>query len=94
MIELVRTIFPPRSFAYGFNGKIIHRVLDLDTYDISFKYSDKILMIKDPLELSVQDFISAVREKREPIIGKAHIMSNMVLLKKMYDAWEIVERSI
>jgi len=89
MIELVRTILPPRSLSYGFNGKIIHRVLDLDTYDISFKYSDKILMIKDPLELSVQDFISAVREKREPIIGKAHIMSNMVLLKKIYDACEI-----
>jgi hypothetical protein len=89
MIELVRTILPPRSFSYGFNGKIIHRVLDLDTYDISFKYSDKILMIKDPLELSVQDFILAVREKREPIIGRAHIMSNMVLLKIIYDGCEI-----
>jgi len=89
MIELVRTILQPRSFSYGFNGKIFHRVLDLDTYDISFKHSGKILRIKDPLELSVQDFISAVREKREPIIGKAHIMSNMVLLKKIYDACEI-----
>jgi predicted dehydrogenase len=89
MIELVRTILPPRSFSYGFNGKIIHRVLDLDTYDISFKYSDEILRIRDPLELSVQDFISAVREKREPLIGKAHIMSNMVLLKKIYNWCEI-----
>ncbi len=90
MIELVRTILPPRSFSYGFNGKIIHRVLDLDTYDISFKYSDKILMIKDPLELSVQDFISAVRDKRELLIGKAHIMSNMSLLKKIYDCCDIM----
>ena len=89
MIELVRTILPPRSFSYGFNGKIIHRVLDLDTYDISFKYSDEILRIRDPLELSVQDFISAVREKREPIIGKAHILNNMVLLKKIYNWCEI-----
>jgi hypothetical protein len=89
MIELVRTILPPRSFSYGFNGKIIHRVLDLDTYDIFFEYLDNILMIKDPLELSVQDFISAVREKRKPLIGKAHIMSNMGLLKKIYDACEI-----
>jgi hypothetical protein len=46
-------------------------------------------MIKDPLELSVQDFISAVREKRNPLIGKAHIMNNMSLLKKVYDACEI-----
>ncbi|OEU64703.1 MAG: hypothetical protein BA867_02345 [Desulfobacterales bacterium S5133MH16] len=89
MIELVRTILPPRSFSYGFNDKIIHRVLDLDTYDISFKYSDKTLKIRDPLELSVQDFISAVREKREPLIGKAHIISNMVLLKKIYNCCEI-----
>jgi predicted dehydrogenase len=89
IIELVRTIFPPRSFSYGFNGKIFHRVLELDTYDIFFKYLDNILMIKDPLELSVQNFISAVREKREPLIGRAHIMSNMALLKKIYDACKI-----
>ena len=86
IIELVRTMLPPRSFSYGFNGKIIHRVLDLDTYDIFFKYSDNILKIRDPLELSVHDFISAVRENREPLIGKAHIMSNMGLLKRIYDA--------
>ena len=89
IIELVRTMLPPRSFSYGFNGKIIHRVLDLDTYDIFFKYLDNLLMIKDPLELSVQDFISAVREKRHPLIGKAHIISNMGLLKEVYDACEI-----
>ena len=85
LIELVRTIHQPRSFSYGFNRKIVHRVLDLDSYDISFKYSDTILRISDPLELSVQDFISAVNDKREPLIGKAHIMRNMSLLKKIYD---------
>lgn len=89
MIELVRTRLQPRSFSYGFNSKIIHRVLDLDTYDIFFNYSDKVLKIRDPLELSVQDFILAVGEKREPMIGKAHIMSNMSLLKKIYDCCEI-----
>ena len=85
LIELVRTILQPRSFSYGFNSKIVHRVLDLDSYDISFKYSDMLLRISDPLELSVQDFISAVNDKREPLIGKAHIMRNMSLLKKIYD---------
>jgi hypothetical protein len=89
MIELVRTILPPRSFSYGFNGKIIHRILDLDIYDIFFKYLDKTFKIEDPLELSVQNFIAAVKEKREPLIGKAHIMSNMILLKKIYDCCEI-----
>lgn len=85
LIELVRTILPPRSFSYGFNDKIVHRALDLDGYDIFFKYSDMTLRISDPLELSVQDFISAVNDKREPIIGKAHIMRNMSLLKEIYD---------
>ena len=89
MIELVRAILPPRSFSYGFNGKIIRRVLDLDTYDIFFEYTDNTLMIKDPLELSVQNFISAVKENWEPLIGKAHIMNNMSLLKKIYDACKI-----
>jgi len=88
MIELLRTIFQPRSFSYGFNDKIIHRVLDLEIYDVFFKYSDNTLKINDPLELSVQDFISAVRDKREPLIGKAHIMSNMALLKKIYNCYE------
>jgi len=64
-------------------------VLDLDIYDIFFEHSGEILKIRDPLELSVQDFILAVGEKREPMIGKAHIMSNMSLLKKIYDCCEI-----
>jgi hypothetical protein len=89
VVELVRTILPPRSFSYGFNGKIIHRMLDLDTYNIFFKYSENTLMIKDPLELSVQNFISAVKEEWKPLIGRAHIMSNMGLLKKIYDAYKM-----
>jgi GFO/IDH/MocA oxidoreductase family protein len=85
LVELVRTIHQPRNFSYGFNNKIVHRVIDRKTYDIFFNYSDRILKISDPLELSVRDFISAVRDKREPLIGKNHIVSNMVLLKKIYD---------
>ena len=46
-------------------------------------------MIKDPLDLSVQNFIRAVKENWEPLIGKAHIMNNMSLLKKIYDACEM-----
>jgi hypothetical protein len=88
MIDLVRTTLPPRSFSYGFNDKVIHRVLDLDIYDIFFKYSNKTMKIRDPLDLSVKDFISAVRDKREPFIGRAHIMSNMALLKKIYNCCE------
>ncbi|MGB9499100.1 MAG: Gfo/Idh/MocA family protein [Dissulfuribacterales bacterium] len=84
-IELVRTVHQPRDFSYGFNDKIVHRVLDLNRYDISFTYSDRILKISDPLELSVRDFISAVRDNREPRIGKSHIINNIYLLKKIYN---------
>ena len=84
-IELVRTIHQPRNFSYGFNNKIVHRVLDLNRYDIFFMYSDRILKISDPLELSVRDFISAVRDNREPRIGKFHIVNNIYLLKKIYN---------
>jgi len=41
----------------------------------------------DPLELSVQDFIEAVREQREPLIGYSHILNNMSLLRKIYDSY-------
>jgi len=85
LVELVRTVHQPRDFSYGFNNKIVHRVLDLNNYDISFTYSDRILKISDPLELSVQDFISAVRDNREPRIGKSHIVNNIFLLKKIYN---------
>jgi hypothetical protein len=90
LIDLVRTMLQPRRFSYGFNGKIVDRVLDMDNYDIFFKYSDQLLKIRDPLELSVHDFISAVREKREPLVGKTHIKNNMSLLKKIYDCCEIM----
>ena len=84
-IQLVRTVHQPRKFSYGFNNKIVHRVLDLNRYDIFFTYSDKTMKISDPLELSVRDFISAIRDNREPLVGKNHIVSNISMLKKIYN---------
>jgi predicted dehydrogenase len=75
----------PRKFKYGFNHKIVNRVVELDTYTIYFQYQNRKIKISDPLELSVQDFIAAVREQREPVIGKSHIISSTLLLKKIYD---------
>jgi len=90
LIDLARKMLQPRSFSYGFNNKIIHRKIDLDRYDIFFNYSNRNLKINDPLELSVQDFISAVKGKRDPLIGKTHIVNNMNLLKKIYDGCEVM----
>lgn len=84
-IDLVHSPRQPRDFSYGFNRKIIHRMLDLDTYEISFAYAETKLKIKDPLALSVQDFVTAVTDDREPRIGQAHIVHNMKLLNEIYD---------
>ena len=89
LISLIRKEHQPREFSFGFNGSIVNRSLDSETYDIYFNYANKSLKIIDPLDLSVQDFISAFRERREPLIGKSHIVSNMTLLKTIYDSCEI-----
>jgi len=85
LIRLVTKNFQPRDFSFGFNDKIVKRTLDLESYDIYFSHANRALKIVDPLDLSVQDFISAVRDQREPLIGKQHIMSNTTLLKQIYD---------
>jgi hypothetical protein len=85
LIRLVTKELQPRDFSFGFNDKIVKRSLDLESYDIYFSHANRTLKIVDPLDLSVQDFISAVRDQREPLIGKQHIMSNTTLLKQIYD---------
>jgi len=86
LIKLIRKEYQPRDFSFGFNDRIVNRVLDLKSYDIYFSYGNKTLKIVDPLEMSVKNFISSVRGKREPLIGKPHIMSNTTLLKQIYDS--------
>jgi Oxidoreductase family, NAD-binding Rossmann fold len=86
LIRLLTEEFQPRDFSFGFNNKIVKRSLDLESYDIYFSHAHRTLKIVDPLALSVQDFISAVRDQREPLIGKQHIMSNTTLLQQIYDS--------
>lgn len=85
LVELVEKKRQPRQLLFGFNGKIVNRTLDLKTYDIYFNYNTETLRIVDPVELSVRDFIGAVSERREPVIGYSHILSNMSSLKEIYD---------
>jgi hypothetical protein len=75
----------PRKFQFGFNGKIVSRGIDVGNYEISFQYGATQLRIVDPLGLSVRNFIEAVREKADPVVGGSHILNNMVLLKQIYD---------
>lgn len=88
LIKLVRKEYQPRDFSFGFNDKIVKRSLDLENYDIYFNHANRTLKTVDPLDLSVQDFISSVSEQREPLIGKPHIMCNTILVKQIYDGCE------
>ena len=57
----------------------------MDHYDIYFSYQNRKIKIEDPLELSVKDFIAAVRDQREPVIGKSHIITTTQLLNRIYN---------
>jgi len=85
LIKLAKKEEQPREFQFGFNDKIVKRSLNLRNYDIYFNYGNRKWEIVDPLDLSVKDFIKAVEKKAEPLIGYPHILSNMTLLKTIYD---------
>jgi len=89
-IELIRNEYPPRELAFGFNDLLVTRSIDLETYDIFFNHAKRIRKIVDPLKLSVQNFMAAVSDKREPLIGKPHIISTTLLLKQLYAAYTVI----
>ena len=88
-IRLAREKQQPRSFKFGFNDRIVKRVIDFDNYEIYFAHGNKEIKITDPLELSVKDFIASVENQREPLIGKSHIVATTRLLKKIYNSCEM-----
>lgn len=83
-IELVRESTQPRTLAFGFNGCMAARAIDLDTYTIYLTCRDKILKIADPLELSVRNFLIAAGSGREPLIGSGHILETSRLLQQIF----------
>jgi len=87
-IDLKRHPQQPRPFSFGWNHRTIHRRITLEPYGISFQYGDTIRKVADPLELSVQNFLAAIRKQEEPQIGRDHIVATTVLLKRIYDHWE------
>ena len=82
-VKLVKTEQQPRNFQFGFNDRVVSRIIDMQTYSISFTYQGKTVSITDPLELSVKDFIAAVNQQREPLIGKDHIINTTTLLNSI-----------
>ena len=88
-ISLVTEKMQPRTFSFGFDGRMVQRTIDMETYQISLTHEGKNVTITDPLELSVRDFIEAIEKKRSPSIGQAHIISTSKMLKDIYDACTI-----
>ncbi|MBI4834018.1 MAG: radical SAM protein [Planctomycetes bacterium] len=78
----------PRDLSFGFNGRMIKRTIEPKSYTIYYKYNNKRIKITDPLETSIKDFIRSFRNKSEAAIGYGHILNNMQLLKKIYDAYK------
>jgi len=93
LIKLGHQKTPPRDFSFGFNEKIVARSLDLNHYEIYFNYGNKKLKIMDPLELSVKNFMEAVKKKTDPLIGYPHILHNTSLLKEIDDGFGEFEKS-
>ena len=87
-IDLNRHRQQPRPFSFGWNHRTIHRRITLEPYAISFQFGDAVRKVADPLELSVQNFLAAIRRQEEPKIGKTHIVDTTLLLKRIYDHWE------
>lgn len=84
LIELMRETLQPRTFFFGFNGRVVTRHIDLGTYTIHLTYEDKTLKIADPLGLSVRDFLTAVSSGAEPLLGRRHIIGTASLLHQIY----------
>lgn len=89
-ITLTSQYRQPRDFSFGFNERIVKRSLDLTSYDIYFNHAGRACKIADPLELSVQDFMAAVRDRRAPLIGKSHIIHTTLLLRQIYKHSETI----
>ncbi len=86
-VNLVTEKKQPRTFSFGFGGRVAHRTIDMATYGISLSYEGKVLPIPDPLRLSVGDFVSAIEDRRAPSVGEAHITATTRLLRNIYDAY-------
>jgi predicted dehydrogenase len=86
-VLLSRALHQPRPFAFGFNGACARRIIDMDSYRITFTYSGRNIEVEDPLQLSVRDFLSACRHRTRPHIEHAHILETTRMLQQVYTCW-------
>ena len=91
-IRLINQREQPREFQFGFDDQIVSRRIDLRNYEIYFQHEGREMKIVDPVALSVENFMKAAGEGREPLVGGVHILNNLHLLKKIYDGYEAVAK--
>jgi hypothetical protein len=92
-ILLVRETTQPRTFSFGFNGRVAERIIDMKDYSLSLAFGEKMTAVPDPLNLSVRDFVTALEAGLHPFIGSDHIISTSLNLKQIYNAYSQQERA-
>jgi len=68
----------PRNVYFSINGVKFIREIDKD-YNIFLIYNNKKIKIEDPLKTSIKMFVSAIKNKAEPLINKEEILKNTEL---------------
>lgn len=89
---LTRCPDQPRPFAFGFNGMLARREIDLQTYTLAFSCGGRSIAVDDPLRLSVHDFLRACRDGAKPAIGRKHILETSRMLQQVYACWPVPSR--
>jgi predicted dehydrogenase len=84
---LTKALRQPRPFAFGFNGKLARREIDMAVYRIAFVCDGRRIEVDDPLQQSVKDFLNACRSAQQPRIGFEHILETMRMLQQLYAFW-------
>jgi len=84
-ILMVRQDSQPRPMTFGFDDKIVKRVVNMEDYSMRLRYGNKVIAIEDPLKMSVEDFIHSYQEKTEPVVGIRHILATTTMLRDIYN---------
>ncbi|HNY65680.1 MAG TPA: Gfo/Idh/MocA family oxidoreductase [Deltaproteobacteria bacterium] len=92
-MQLVRETRQPRTFSFGFNGRIAERFIDMANYDIFLGFGDRQVPVPDPLQLSVRNFMEARASGLHPVVGSDHIIATSLNLKQIFSSYAQLERT-
>ncbi len=70
-VELVQCEEPPRPAAYGFDGRIAERTIEMEGYKMALEAEGRRIPLPDPTPLLVRSFIEAVTTGAAPRVNPA-----------------------